>query len=560
MSIFSDPKNTNLLADIEVRANPVGKTMMKPLLFVFIGAAIGMVAGGPVVAGAMAAIPAWTMIKGLRSDVENNQFTRRHPGTIAHLISSERDMMSWVESHGADAVKSQLILALQSGQPLTATAKRVATALIPAEQLPAAKLKDYLGQLTSATGANHPTVSAMLGVQSFAGLPAAGSLTQGAIAPSLAPSLAGSLAVNGATSGAIVESTGFDRNALITRLKQDCPVMLMLIKSHPIRAVGVQRSGKTTLVKLVALLRILLMENHEVVASTPHYEPANPYPDVFKLVGWSKATQTRDYAGIRKAWQSMQDDVAKGGDRNITYIWDEFGLQDQAIAITADSDPIKDAVKSCLRETMKFGIYPIFIVHGETAEFLPGSKGLVTVFRSSTARLEAIGEPITGTDGLPTIKPTGRFKFTGLDGLDTMGEIPTWLNEKYLLEMIESKGGGAKLPPEMEAIARMTVAQTIPLATPQTIDVPAQSIPIEPTEKELKEVGRALAGLISKKAQGQPVGSPIVGAIATQSALAGNGQFKEAIQTMIPHVCDSPAAFLAMFPGKDHIATYLGAE
>ena len=302
------------------------------------------------------------------------------------------------------------------------------------------------------------------------------------------------------------------------------------------------------------------MENHEVVASTPHYEPANPYPDVFRLVGWNKTTQTRDYVGICKAWQSMKGDVAKGGDRNITYIWDEFGLQDQAIAITAESDPIKDVVKSCLRETMKFGIYPIFVVHGETAEFLPGSKGLVTVFRSSTARLEAIGEAITGADGLPTIKPTGRFKFTGLDGLETMGEVPPWLNEKSLLEMIASKGGGAKLPPEMEAIARMTVAQTIPQSTPQTIDIPAQVIPPEPTEQEIKEVGHTLAGLISKKAQGKPVDSAIVGAIATQSALAGNGQFKEAIQTMIPHVCPSPDAFLVIFPGKDRIAAYLGVK
>ena len=236
--------------------------------------------------------------------------------------------------------------------------------------------------------------------------------------------------------------------------------MLNLIKSHPIRAVGVQRSGKTTLVKLVALLRILLMENHEVVASTPHYEVANPYPDVFRLVGYDFKAQRRDHNGIKKAWQAMQDDVAKSKFANITYIWDEFGAQDEAIPVTEKEDPIKDALKSCLRETMKFGIYPIFVVHGETAEWLPGSKGLVTTFLKSTARLEAIGEPITDpTDGLPTIKPTGRFKFTSLDGLETAGEIPAWLNEKYLLEMIAAKGGGGKLPPEMEAIARMALAQ-----------------------------------------------------------------------------------------------------
>jgi hypothetical protein len=544
MSIFVDPKNTNLIADIETRANPIGKSVLKPILMVLIGAGGGMFLGGPVVAGAIAAVPAWGLIKTLRSDVEKNQFTRRHPGSIAHLISSEQDMIAWIEAHGAPKVKEQLMLAMQSGQPITATAKRVAAVLIPAEQMPSKDLKSYLPQLTEATGANLPSVSALLGGEQYAGVAVAGAVSQSA-------ALAGSVDV----------STGFDRNALIERLKQDCPVMLNLVKSHPIRAVGVQRSGKTTLVKLVALLRILLMENHEVVASTPHYEPANPYPDAFRLVGWDKKTQSRDYASIRKAWQAMQDDVLRGGDRNITYIWDEFGLQDQAIPISNDDDPIKDAVKSCLRETMKFGIYPIFIVHGETAEFLPGSKGLVTVFKSSTARLEAIGEPVTGADGLPTIKPTGRFKFTSLDGLEAAGEIPPWLNEKALLEMIAAKGGGAKLPPEMEAITRMAVAQAVTQSVPQTITVPAISVtPTEPTEDELKQVGGALAKLMKAKATGQSVESPIVGAIAAQSALAKNGQFKEAIQTMIPYVCESPAAFMAMFPNMSHVAVYLGVE
>lgn len=537
MSIFNDPKDTNLLNDIEVRANPIGKSMTRPLILIVLGAGIGMVAGGPIVAGAMAAVPAWSMIKGLRSDVENNQFTRRHPGNIAHLISDERDMIAWTEAHGRDAVKAQLLLAMQSGQPMTSTAKRMATALIPAEQVPAAKLKDYLGQLTNATGANLPTVSSMLGTSSFAGVPVAGAQ----LAPVAPSSMSASL------------QPPTNRDELIARLKQDCPAMLNLIKSHPIRAVGVQRSGKTTLVKLVALLRILLMENHEVVASTPHYEEANPYPDVFRVVGWDFKTGTRDYNGIRKAWQAMQNDVAKSQFANITYIWDEFGLQDQAIPITVDDDPIKDVVKSCLRETMKFGIYPIFIIHGETAEFLPGSKGLVTVFKASTVRLETIGEPIVGDDGLPSIKPTGRFKFTSLDGLETAGEIPAWLNERYLLEMIAAKGGGAKLPPEMEAIARLALTQ----ASQTSEVVPVASEPVMPTDEEFKAVGKVLAKTLREKASRQSADSPLVGIIATQNALVGNGQLVEAIQMMLPHVCPTPDAFAAMFPESGKVQRYL---
>ena len=246
----------------------------------------------------------------------------------------------------------------------------------------------------------------------------------------------------------------------------------------------------------------------------------------------------------------MQDDVKKSQFANITYIWDEFGLQDQAIPITADDDPIKDAVKSCLRETMKFGIYPIFIIHGETAEFLPGSKGLVTVFKASTVRLEAIGEPIVGEDGLPTIKPTGRFKFTSLDGLETAGEIPAWLNEKFLLEMIAAKGGGGKLPPEMEAIALLALAQ-VPQASENAPE------PAMPTDDELKAVGKVLAKTLREKASRQSVDSPLVGIIATQNALVGNGQLVEAIQMMLPHVCPTPDAFATMFPNSGKVQAYL---
>jgi hypothetical protein len=60
---------------------------------------------------------------------------------------------------------------------------------------------------------------------------------------------------------------------------------------------------------------------------------------------------------------------------------------------------IKTTLTSCLRETMKFGEYPIFIVHGETAAFLPGAQGLVTVFLGSTVRVETIGEARRGRHG-----------------------------------------------------------------------------------------------------------------------------------------------------------------
>ena len=224
------------------------------------------------------------------------------------------------------------------------------------------------------------------------------------------------------------------RSELIARLKQDCPLLLKLVKSHPIRAVGVQRSGKTTLVKRLTLLRMALMENHRVVASSPHYEAANQYPDVFDVVGLRNGK--RDYPAIERAWYQMAGDVEACNMANITYVWDEFGLQDKAIPITPENDPIKTVLTSCLRETMKFQIYPIFILHGETAAFLPGSKGLVTVILASTVRVETIGEAVEGDDGLEMIRPTGRFNVTWLDGSKGEGVLPAWLSEDFLLEMI----------------------------------------------------------------------------------------------------------------------------
>lgn len=221
------------------------------------------------------------------------------------------------------------------------------------------------------------------------------------------------------------------KRELIAQLKEECPGLLRLVKSHPIRMVGKQRTGKSTMAKLVCLLRMALIEEHQVIASTPHYEPGNPYPDVFKLVGITPAGQ-RDYAAIQREWRALASRVHACRVNSNTTVWDEFGLFDQVM----EEEEIKSVLTSCLRETMKFGEYPIFIVHGETAAFLPGSRGLVTVFLSGTVRVETVGELIEDEDGLETIKPTGRFHITWLDGSQESGQIPSWLTEKYLLDML----------------------------------------------------------------------------------------------------------------------------
>jgi hypothetical protein len=228
-----------------------------------------------------------------------------------------------------------------------------------------------------------------------------------------------------------------DRTALIEQIERECPPLIQLIKSHPIRAVGVQRSGKTTLVKIICLLRMLLLEGHSVVAATPHLEQGNSYPSAFRVAGITPQGQ-RDYDGIRGAWCEMADAVYLMRPANRTYVWDEFGDYNSVFPIPekGEPDPLRDVLTSCIRETMKFAIYPIFIAHGETAAFLPGSPGLVRPFLASTVRVETVGESVRGDDGLPMIRPTGKFKVTFLDGTTSEGQLPVWLTETYLLGLL----------------------------------------------------------------------------------------------------------------------------
>ncbi len=119
------------------------------------------------------------------------------------------------------------------------------------------------------------------------------------------------------------------KQELLQALRQQCPALLGLVKSHPIRCVGVQRSGKTTFAKKLALLRLVLLPNHRVIASTPHYEPTNSYPDAFQIVGINNGK--RDYPAIRKEWNGLAQRVEDGNVNSITTLWDEFGLMDRVV-------------------------------------------------------------------------------------------------------------------------------------------------------------------------------------------------------------------------------------
>lgn len=242
-------------------------------------------------------------------------------------------------------------------------------------------------------------------------------------------------------------------------LRHNCPALLRLIKSHPIRCVGVQRSGKTTLVKKLCLLRLILLAGHRVIASTPHHEPTNSYPDCFQVVGIRNGE--KDYSSIKQEWAALAERVHLGKINSITTVWDEFGLMDQVL----EEGEITSILTSTLRETLKFGEYPVFILHGETTAFMPGSKGLVTVLLNSTVRIETVGEKALDNDGLETTQPTGKFNIQWLDGSKESGQIPGWLTEDYLLSLLPvnqsvyASNSSEELEGNEEAIASRLPAQ-----------------------------------------------------------------------------------------------------
>lgn len=247
------------------------------------------------------------------------------------------------------------------------------------------------------------------------------------------------------------------RDGLIRQLERDCPLLLKLVKSHPIRAVGVQRTGKTTLVKKLCLLRMVLLPGHQVIASTPHYEPENTYPSVFKVVG---NNGKRDYPAIEAQWVAMAQRIENCERNSISTIWDEFGAMDEAI----EPEKLMANLKSSLREAMKHGEQPIFVAHGETKAFLPGTDGLVKVLLASTVRVETIGQLVKGLDGLDEMQPTGRFSVTWLDGTKEEGELPAWLTEELLI---------GELP------AQQTPPPPVSAAAPQPPEPSPESPPVE---------------------------------------------------------------------------------
>ncbi|MBW4522648.1 MAG: hypothetical protein KME16_23630 [Scytolyngbya sp. HA4215-MV1] len=215
--------------------------------------------------------------------------------------------------------------------------------------------------------------------------------------------------------------------ALLKRLKAECPEMLLLVKSPPIRLVGKQRTGKSTFAQKLALLRTILLPGHKVAWSTPHREADNPVPEALNPVG-TTVDGAKDFRAIETLWVASQEMIDKGQQLNTTIVWDEFGSYDAF----EDISTLGSSLRSFLRESSKHNYYPILVVHGDQSAFYPGVTGILGTLQQSTIKVETVGE-IANAFG--EMKPTGWVEVTQLDGSKSRFKVPDWLTVDLLLSL-----------------------------------------------------------------------------------------------------------------------------
>ena len=216
--------------------------------------------------------------------------------------------------------------------------------------------------------------------------------------------------------------------ALQSRLKSECPELLKLVKSAPIRLVGLQRTGKSTFARKLALLRAILLPGHRVMWSTPHFEGDNPVPSQLNPFGCSQ--KGKDYRAIEQVWSGTQNQIDRGKQLNLTIVWDEFGGYGDGFN---DPELLGASLRSLLRESTKHGYFPILVAHGDQAGFYPGVKNILGTLKESTVKVETIGEAI---DDFGTMAPTGGLKILWLDGSQVTLNLPDWLTVDLLLGLL----------------------------------------------------------------------------------------------------------------------------
>ena len=228
------------------------------------------------------------------------------------------------------------------------------------------------------------------------------------------------------------------QSQLEARLKaDDCLDLLDLVYATPIRLMGKQRSGKSTLAKVLALLRCIYIKGHTVEAWSPNDENKEkmPWPSNFRTYGLSQGRA--NFLEISSRMTAFIE-ALESGDRTHpqTLIWDEFGAYGGTKQEVEEGERISPEIllkglRMALQMSDKHQKFVIIILHGQTNAFLSNTKGLQAALNEfPTIRRTTIKQK------LGKRVPSPEFQIVDPDeneGEPMYMEMPDWLTPDHLL-------------------------------------------------------------------------------------------------------------------------------
>ncbi len=556
MFIFESPADTTELDRIEDRANPPATSVGLPLATTIALGGLGMVAGGAVVGGCLAALPAYVMMKRLSKSFKNSVYLKANPGHYAHLIKSDRDMISYIEIHGRDAVRNQLIHADKSGQRLTSCAKRTYAKLVDIK--PYKKVTDFLDAEDTATTKKESKQKET----------PANAQQQPQQHDEIQPYQPGNH---------FDPTTG--KGSVVLDLLVQSPGVSRLF-------IGGQRTGKSYLAAVAS--RELVKAGWKVFhVNLASYGAEDDYywKHVHKSVKGDLASITKeDQANdlIANAIDLVNEFVASQNAillvDEVTFTGSKYGKWDaspflrlvaeQISALTSTGmkreraiwalcpELVAGAMKDATKAIKSLSLTYIAIAPGMSVDWNKQKiKFDESVHQQVTANFKGVGLPTPEQISLCRRGNNPRIVYIGGEWLQ-IGKLPeieqptiakpstfkpsvsrdagNVLVKDYVAvstaPIIEPKTIEPELSPLYQAIAAMTMAQ---------MD--------QPDPQDIQYVGKRLHKVLKSVAQRQEGNSTAKAALIAQKDLHAQGKYREAINVMLPLVCPSRQAFVAAF-------------
>lgn len=229
----------------------------------------------------------------------------------------------------------------------------------------------------------------------------------------------------GVVAGAAPPQSDIDqrKRKLWAMLQHACPQLLGILEATPLRILGEQRSGKTTLAKTLALLRMLFL-GAPVEAWSPDDESQEgvDWPASFEVYG--RKDERSDYPGIEARITNLLELIERGDRSQHSYILDEFG----SYSLGIDGSTIARLVKVSLMRAAKHGKYLSIILHGKTRAFYGDVPGVSEVF----AGYPTI-ECIPHRDERGRACPGNEIYVSNAGGVEGKITLPVWLNPGQIL-------------------------------------------------------------------------------------------------------------------------------